>query len=95
MASTVSILLSFALLVSTLIINTDGLPAFSRVQKPSLKASTNEQTGPNGINENATKVTLEKRIQGRNVIMPRICYLARVNKQGIYQKICLPYGENA
>ena len=30
----------------------------------------------------------------RSVIMPRICYFARITARGIYQKICLPYGQN-
>ncbi|CAF1172245.1 unnamed protein product [Rotaria sordida] len=30
-------------------------------------------------------------IQQRNVIMPRICYFARISGTGIYQKYCLPY----
>jgi len=33
-------------------------------------------------------------IQRRNVIMPRICYFARVTKSGIHQKVCLPYNNN-
>jgi hypothetical protein len=31
-------------------------------------------------------------IQRRNVIMPRICYFARISKGGVHQKLCLPYG---
>ena len=28
--------------------------------------------------------------QRRNVVMPRICYFARVTKSGVHQKICIP-----
>ena len=30
-------------------------------------------------------------IQRRNVLMPRLCYLSRVTKSGVYRKLCLPY----
>jgi hypothetical protein len=33
-------------------------------------------------------------IERRNVIMPRICYFARVAGTGARQKLCLPYNDN-
>jgi hypothetical protein len=33
-------------------------------------------------------------IKRRNVIMPRICYFARVAGTGVRQKLCLPYNDN-
>lgn len=36
----------------------------------------------------------EDRIR-RNVILPRMCYYARVLKRGIYKKLCLPYNQSS
>jgi hypothetical protein len=33
-------------------------------------------------------------IQRRNVIMPRICYFARISGRSGHQKLCLPYTDN-
>ncbi len=33
-------------------------------------------------------------IKRRNVIMPRICYFARISGTSVHQKLCLPYNDN-
>lgn len=35
--------------------------------------------------------TISSNLQRRNVIMPRICYFARISGTGGHQKLCLPY----
>lgn len=32
-------------------------------------------------------------VQQRNVIMPRICYFARISGTAVYQRLCLPYDD--
>lgn len=48
------------------------------------------QSNPNPSEESLLTVSASK-IQQRNVIMPRICYYARVSGTAVYQKLCLPY----
>lgn len=46
---------------------------------------------PNSLNDPLSKPVM--RMERRNVIMPRICYFTRVTKNGIHQKLCLPYND--
>ena len=52
----------------------------------------NIQSSMNKANSDSSKFLAD--VERRNVIMPRICYFARVSGTSIRQKLCLPYGDN-
>jgi len=44
--------------------------------------------------EDSPTLLFSSDIKRRNVIMPRICYFARISGTSVHQKLCLPYNSN-
>ncbi len=58
-----------------------------KYHQPSTKLDSN-------LLEDSSTLLFSSNIERRNVIMPRICYFARISGTGVHQKLCLPYNNN-
>lgn len=95
MSGTIVRILLFLSLVSCSISIINATTNQALVQRNHLQNILNRlgniQSSMNKANSDSSKLLAD--VERRNVIMPRICYFARVSGTSIRQKLCLPYSD--
>ncbi len=63
------------------------------IRYKNLQSSTTTTSDSNFLEDFSTAL-FSSDVKRRNVIMPRICYFARISGTGVHRKLCLPYNDN-